>query len=155
MWSQKSSKFSFISLQYRSSLYFLLLIASKTWEYLRVTSPPEFWAYSGITTTGYRDNQSNVFLKTGALDGFSSSSCKKNCELMYGQKLTDGLLGKMSWCKLERLSQHFGFVWLVDMRKINASYTWIDTFSTLIMLWFFFGASAVNVKLVGHLTWVV
>lgn len=39
--------------------------------------------------------------------------------------------------------------------KINASYIWIHTFSTLIMLWHFFGASTVNVKLVGCLTWVV
>lgn len=31
----------------------------------------------------------------------------------------------------------------------------LDTFSTLIMLWFFCGALAVDIKLLGRLTWAV
>lgn len=39
--------------------------------------------------------------------------------------------------------------------KTNASWVWGDTFSTMIMLWFCFGAGTVNIELVGCLSHVV
>lgn len=73
-----------------------------------------------FTTKCHKNNQSLGFHRAGAVDGFSffSSSCKQNCEnCIWQEKMTDSPLGKMVWCKLEMLSEHFDCVCLVDMRK--------------------------------------